>query len=183
MPYLYNTPEDQTAMLAAIGAGSIDDLFAMVPPEMRLERPLAHSARDDRDRTHAAHDRAGGEERARRLQSLLPRRRQLRPLHSGRRRRARRPRRVLHVLHALPGRSQPGQPAGRLRVPIADHTPHRPRCLERQPLRRRQRRGRSRADGRQQHEALRQSRHRRERASRVSPNDRHVSGKPRRRSW
>src|SRR6476620_5490760 len=28
-------------MLAAIGAGSIDDLFAMVPPEMRVERPLA----------------------------------------------------------------------------------------------------------------------------------------------
>jgi glycine dehydrogenase subunit 1 len=41
MPYIYNTPEDQAAMLAAIGAGSIDDLFAMVPPEMRLNRPLA----------------------------------------------------------------------------------------------------------------------------------------------
>jgi glycine dehydrogenase subunit 1 len=40
MPYLYNTPEDQAAMLAAIGAGSIDELFAMVPPEMRLKRPL-----------------------------------------------------------------------------------------------------------------------------------------------
>src|SRR5687768_5993301 len=40
MPYLYNTPEDQSAMLAAIGAGSIDELFAMVPPEMRLQRPL-----------------------------------------------------------------------------------------------------------------------------------------------
>src|SRR5947207_6533557 len=41
MPYLYNTPEDQSAMLAAIGAGSIDELFAMIPPEMRLDRPLA----------------------------------------------------------------------------------------------------------------------------------------------
>jgi len=41
MPYLYNTPEDQSAMLAAIGAGSIDDLFQMVPTEMRLGRPLA----------------------------------------------------------------------------------------------------------------------------------------------
>ncbi len=40
MPYLYNTPEDQAAMLAAIGAGSIDELFAMVPPEMRLDRAL-----------------------------------------------------------------------------------------------------------------------------------------------
>src|SRR5262245_41469462 len=41
MPYLYNTPEDQAAMLAAIGAKSIDDLFAMVPADMRLKRPLA----------------------------------------------------------------------------------------------------------------------------------------------
>jgi glycine dehydrogenase subunit 1 len=40
MPYLYNTVEDQQAMLAAIGAGSIDELFAMVPAEMRLDRPL-----------------------------------------------------------------------------------------------------------------------------------------------
>src|SRR4051794_21052828 len=41
MPYLYNTPDDHAAMLAAIGAGSIDELFAMVPAEMRLQRPLA----------------------------------------------------------------------------------------------------------------------------------------------
>jgi glycine dehydrogenase subunit 1 len=41
MPYLYNTPEDQAAMLAAIGAKSLDDLFAMVPAEMRMQRPLA----------------------------------------------------------------------------------------------------------------------------------------------
>lgn len=41
MPYLYNTPEDQSDMLAAIGAGSIEDLFQMVPAEMRLGRPLA----------------------------------------------------------------------------------------------------------------------------------------------
>src|SRR6476619_307951 len=41
MPYLYTTPEDRTEMLAAIGAKSIDDLFAMIPREMRLDRPLA----------------------------------------------------------------------------------------------------------------------------------------------
>ncbi|HVX60922.1 MAG TPA: aminomethyl-transferring glycine dehydrogenase subunit GcvPA [Pirellulales bacterium] len=40
MPYLLNTPEDQQAMLEAIGVGSIDELFAMVPPELRLIRPL-----------------------------------------------------------------------------------------------------------------------------------------------
>jgi glycine dehydrogenase subunit 1 len=41
MPYLYNTPEDQAAMLAAIGAKSIDDLFAMVLADLRLKRELA----------------------------------------------------------------------------------------------------------------------------------------------
>src|SRR5687768_8160371 len=40
MPYLLNTPEDQRAMLAAIGAGSLEELFEMVPPELRLRRPL-----------------------------------------------------------------------------------------------------------------------------------------------
>lgn len=40
MPYLLNTPDDQKAMLAKIGAASIDDLFARVPPGVRLDRPL-----------------------------------------------------------------------------------------------------------------------------------------------
>ena len=40
MPYLYNTTEDQQAMLAAIGVDAIDDLFAMVPADLRLDRPL-----------------------------------------------------------------------------------------------------------------------------------------------
>jgi glycine dehydrogenase subunit 1 len=41
MPYLYNTSEDQAAMLAAIGVRSLDDLFAIVPAELRLKRELA----------------------------------------------------------------------------------------------------------------------------------------------
>jgi glycine dehydrogenase subunit 1 len=40
MPYLYNTPEDQREMLAAIGVRSIEELFAMVPAVLRLKRPL-----------------------------------------------------------------------------------------------------------------------------------------------
>jgi glycine dehydrogenase subunit 1 len=40
MPYLYNTPDDQQAMLQAIGAASIDELFQAIPPEMQLGRPL-----------------------------------------------------------------------------------------------------------------------------------------------
>jgi len=40
MAYLFNTPEDQQAMLAAIGANSIEELFASIPAEMRLQRLL-----------------------------------------------------------------------------------------------------------------------------------------------
>src|SRR5258707_878256 len=40
MPYLLNTPDDRDAMLAKIGAASIDDLSAPIPFELRLKRPL-----------------------------------------------------------------------------------------------------------------------------------------------
>jgi len=40
MPYLPNTPDDQQAMLKAIGAASLEELFAMVPADLRLDRPL-----------------------------------------------------------------------------------------------------------------------------------------------
>jgi glycine dehydrogenase subunit 1 len=39
--YVLNTPADQTAMLARIGVSSIEDLFANIPPELRLKRALA----------------------------------------------------------------------------------------------------------------------------------------------
>lgn len=40
MPYLYNTADDQRAMLEAIGSDSVDDLFAAIPDELKLNRPL-----------------------------------------------------------------------------------------------------------------------------------------------
>lgn len=40
MPYVLNTPADVAAMLQAIGVSSIDELFAPVPPDVRLGRPL-----------------------------------------------------------------------------------------------------------------------------------------------
>jgi len=40
MPYFPNTDADRQAMLEAIGAGSIDELFSMVPPEARMQRAL-----------------------------------------------------------------------------------------------------------------------------------------------
>jgi len=38
--YLLNTPEDQAAMLARVGAKSVEELFAPIPPGLRLDRPL-----------------------------------------------------------------------------------------------------------------------------------------------
>ncbi|MGD0899174.1 MAG: aminomethyl-transferring glycine dehydrogenase subunit GcvPA [Thermoguttaceae bacterium] len=40
MSYWQNTADDQRAMLDAIGAASLEELFAMVPAELRLGRPL-----------------------------------------------------------------------------------------------------------------------------------------------
>ena len=40
MPYFLNNAADRRAMLDTIGVGSIDELFAMVPPELRLGRDL-----------------------------------------------------------------------------------------------------------------------------------------------
>ena len=40
MPYIPHTAEDRQAMLKAIGVASIDELFEMVPEELRLRREL-----------------------------------------------------------------------------------------------------------------------------------------------
>jgi glycine dehydrogenase subunit 1 len=40
MPYFLNTSDDRRAMLEAIGVASVDELFAMVPAELRLGRLL-----------------------------------------------------------------------------------------------------------------------------------------------
>src|SRR2546428_7486751 len=40
MRYLPKSPSDREAMLKAIGANSINDLFTPIPPEYRLERDL-----------------------------------------------------------------------------------------------------------------------------------------------
>src|SRR5260370_22921812 len=40
MRYLPKSPGDREAMLRAIGAGSIDDLFSPIPAEYRLQRDL-----------------------------------------------------------------------------------------------------------------------------------------------
>ena len=40
MSYVLNTPDDQRAMLAAIGVSSIEELFSKIPSSLRLKRPL-----------------------------------------------------------------------------------------------------------------------------------------------
>jgi glycine dehydrogenase subunit 1 len=40
MPYIPNNDADRQAMLKAIGAASVEELFAMVPAELRMDRPL-----------------------------------------------------------------------------------------------------------------------------------------------
>jgi glycine dehydrogenase subunit 1 len=40
LSYVLNTPEEQAAMLAAIGARSIEELFETIPEGLRLKRPL-----------------------------------------------------------------------------------------------------------------------------------------------
>ena len=40
MRYLPLTPDDRKAMLAKVGASSIDDLFVDVPAEARLPGPI-----------------------------------------------------------------------------------------------------------------------------------------------
>ena len=41
VPYLPHTDEDLAGMLASLGAASLDELFADIPAELRLDRPLA----------------------------------------------------------------------------------------------------------------------------------------------
>ena len=41
MPYVPHSSEDIRSMLAAIGKSDIEDLFAHLPAEVRLNRPLA----------------------------------------------------------------------------------------------------------------------------------------------
>ena len=118
-----------------------------IPDDLKLGRPLdlppalSEMELDQHLRQLAAR------QSARRAEGLLPRRRQLRPLRAGGVRRDRLAQRVLHLVHAVPGRGEPGQPAGDVRVPVAHHAADRHGRGQLEPVRRRQRRGRGGADG------------------------------------
>ena len=56
MPYIANTDRDRAAMLAAIGAGSVDELFREIPPALRVNRlklPEGISEVEAYERLHA----------------------------------------------------------------------------------------------------------------------------------
>ncbi len=145
MPYIAHTPDDQRAMLEAIGAASVDDLFAMVPRRASPGAGPRPAGGDGGNGAFGAHGRRGVAQRLGGAEGLLPRRRELRSLHSRGRGLRRLAERVLYGLHALPGRSQPGHAPGDLRIPDADHATDRDGRVERQRLRRGDRRDRGSA--------------------------------------
>ncbi len=60
MSYVLNTPEDQRAMLAAIGVSSIEELFGKIPQSLRLHRPLqVPQALSEIELTAHLHQQAG----------------------------------------------------------------------------------------------------------------------------
>ena len=107
-------------MLDAIGAGSIEELFDQIPAEVRLDRAL--DLPDGLTETECFDHLAGLAARnaRRRRRGLLPRRRDVRPLRAGDRRRDHPALRVPHPVHAVPAGGLPGRPAGDVRVSDRD---------------------------------------------------------------
>ena len=122
-------------MLDAIGVGSVDDLFAEIPAELRLGRDLELPRGTVGDRVLRSPRVARGAQRRRRLRALLPRRRHVRPLRAGDRRRDHPALGVPDPVHALPARGLPGRAPGDVRVPDRDLGADAPAGRERLPLR------------------------------------------------
>ena len=142
--YIPHTDDEVASMLAFLGLDSLDELFAVVPEALRLQRGLELA------------DGVGEPDVLAHLEGLRrPQPGSVRPtgvLRRGRRLRPRdpsgdpgtgRPLRVRDLLHALPARGGPGRPPGRLRVPDHGGPTGRAAGGQRLPLRRGQRRRRS----------------------------------------
>ncbi len=149
MRYLPKSDDERRQMLAEIGARSIDDLFAMIPAEYRLDRDLNVPRQQAESEIIDVLPRGRQEERHR-LRELSGRRR-LSPLPSRDHRLASAARRVSYQLHAVPGRDHAGHTAGHLRVPDHDCRAHRHGRGQRQHVRRLYRRGRGGDDGHARH--------------------------------
>src|SRR5262245_54430399 len=135
--YTSVTPEDLEAMLAAIGAGSVDELFADIPDAVRLGREL--DVPDGRSEQEVyehvaglAARRAGGPQPPLRRGDHVPGRRDVRPLRPVADRHAAPAFRVPHPVHALSARDLAGRAPGDVRVPDCDLRADRPagvQCL------------------------------------------------------
>ena len=112
-------------MLDAIGVESVDELFAEIPAGLRLDGAL--DLPDGLSETECFDHLAGARraQRRRRRRALLPRRRDVRPLRAGARRRDHPALRVPDPVHAVPARGLPGRAAGDVRVPDRDLGAHR----------------------------------------------------------
>src|ERR1039457_90855 len=99
MCYLPKSESDREVMLRQIGAKSIDDLFAAIPPEYRLKGDLKiPRAYAESEIVEFFRDCATGRAR---LLALSPGRDRLAGFARG----------VLHRLHSLPARDRPGDAA------------------------------------------------------------------------
>ena len=151
MRYLPKSPADREAMLKAIGARSIDDLFAPIPAEYRLNRDLK-VPRQMAESEIVDWFRPALQGKRHRVRQL-PGRGRLHALPPGDGRFADLARRISHLLHALPGRDLAGHAAGHLRIPDHDLPADRHGSGQRLHVRRLDRRARSRHDGGARHRA------------------------------
>ncbi len=133
--YTSATDADRAEMLAEIGVGSVEELFAEIPEPLRLQRPLelpdGLSEPEVFERLAALAERNADADH----RGLLHRRRDVRPLRAGDRRRDHPALGIPHPLHALPARGLPGRAAGDVRVPDRDVGADRASRLQRRPLR------------------------------------------------
>ena len=152
MRYIPHSPEEQAALLAAIGVSSMDDLFATVPQRGLPPGAAGPAAARLRDRG-APGD--GADRRAEREPlgvDVVPRRGPLLPPHAGLRLAAPLAGRVPDRVHAVPARGLAGDAHGDLGVPDAHGPPHRAGRRERLDVRGGLGLRRGRPDGRAPHE-------------------------------
>ena len=143
----YNTPKISRKCSPRSAPGSIEELFDAIPDDLKLGRATRLAAGDVRDGARPALAAACRRQSARGAEGVLSGRRELRPLHS----------RGVDVIGSrsefytsyTPYQAEASQ--GNLQAMFEYQIAHRPAdghgCGELQPVRRRQRRGRSGADG------------------------------------
>ena len=117
MPYGPHTAEDRERMLATLGIGGVDELFADIPAPLRASRLDLPEPEPELQLAARLEGLAATQPDGPRL---VPRGGRLSPLDPGGGRPASPARRVVHGLHAVPARDQPGDAPEHLRVRVAD---------------------------------------------------------------